>query len=115
MKKGIRRKGGCQINKVFAEVLLPGVVEGHGAVLQLLAHDLHLLVVLLAIGPVLLVVDAVAGCALELLHRVAVYGVVEGAGEVARVVGSEHPLQHLRVAVVHGLHADGDLSATETT
>ena len=82
--------------------LLPGVRESYGTVLEFLAYDLYLLVVLLAVLPVLLVVHAVATCALLFLHSRAIDCVLERDGEVAWVVGSEHPLQQLTVAVVYG-------------
>ena len=57
--------------------LFPRIVVGDGAVLELLAHDLYFLVVLLTVFPLLDVVDAVAVGALDLLHGGAVYGVHE--------------------------------------
>ena len=49
--------------------LFPRILVSNGTVLELLANNLHLLEVLLTVFPLLLVVDAVATCALQLLHR----------------------------------------------
>ena len=57
--------------------LLPGILKAYRAVLELLTYDLDVLVVLLAVCPVLLVLHAVATCALELLHVLTVDGVLE--------------------------------------
>ena len=57
--------------------LLPGILKSDGAVLELLTYDLDVLVVLLAVCPVLLVLHTVAACALQLLHVLAVDGVLE--------------------------------------
>ena len=57
--------------------LLPRIVETNRSVLELLAYDLDFLEVLLAILPLLYVVDTVAVSALELLHGCAVNGVHE--------------------------------------
>ena len=58
-------------------VLLPRIVIADGTVLEFLAHDLDLLVMLLTIFPLLNVVDAVAVGALQLLHGCAIDGVDE--------------------------------------
>ena len=95
--------------------LAPGILEGDGAVLELLAYDLDVLVVLFAVSPVLLVLHTVASCALQLLHILTVDGVLELDGEVAGICGGEHPAEQLGVAVVHSLHTDVDATATGNT
>ena len=58
-----------RINSALLSVsLLPRIVVSDGSVLELLAHDLDLLVVVLTVFPLLDVVDAVAVGALQLLH-----------------------------------------------
>ncbi len=57
--------------------LLPRIVEGDGTVLEFLAYDLDLLEMLLAVFPLLNIVDAVAVGTLELLHGCTVDGVHE--------------------------------------
>ena len=57
--------------------LLPGILEAYRAVLELLAYDLDVLVVLFAVCPVLLVLHAVATGALQFLHVLTVDGVLE--------------------------------------
>ena len=57
--------------------LLPRVVESNRTVLEFLTYNLDLLIVLLAIFPLLYVVDTVAVSALELLHGCAVNSVHE--------------------------------------
>ena len=57
--------------------LLPRILEGYGTILELLAYDLDVLLVLLTVCPVLLVLHAVATCALQLLHVLTVDGVLE--------------------------------------
>ena len=52
--------------------LLPRIVESYWSVFELLAYDLNLLEVLLAVFPLLYVVDTVAVSALELLHGCAI-------------------------------------------
>ena len=47
---------------------MPGVHVANGTVLEFLTAEQDLLVVLLAVGPVLLVMYAVAACALQRLH-----------------------------------------------
>ncbi len=57
--------------------LLPRIIVAYGAVLELLAYDLDLLVMLLTIFPLLNIVDAIGVGALQLLHGCTVYGVHE--------------------------------------
>jgi hypothetical protein len=56
-------------------VLLPGIIITDGTVLELLAHNLDLLVMLLTVLPLLDIVDTVAVGAFELLHGCTVNGV----------------------------------------
>ena len=58
-------------------ILLPRIVVGNGAILKFLTYDFNLFVVLLAILPLLNVVDAVAVGALQLLHSSTFNGVHE--------------------------------------
>ena len=96
-------------------VLFPRIVVFHRTVLQGLANHLDLLVVLLAILPLLRVVDAIATGSLQGLHRRAIHGVLKSHLHVARIVRCEHPLQQLVVAIVHRFHADGHLATTGNT
>ena len=84
-------------------------------VLEFLAHDLNLLEVLLAVLPLLDVVDAVAVGTFQLLHGCTIDGVHKLHGEVLRARRVEHPLDQLVVAVVHGLYANIHSAATGDT
>ena len=62
--------GRARINSALLSLthLLPRILVGYGAVLELLAAEGYLLVVLLAVCPILLEVYAVAACTLDGLH-----------------------------------------------
>ena len=62
--------GRARINSALLSLthLLPRILVGYGAVLELLAAEGDLLEVFLAVCPILLVVYTVATCTLQLLH-----------------------------------------------
>ena len=103
------------LHQILKYALSPRILEAYRAVLELLAYELDVLVVLFTVCPILLVFHAVAACALQLFHVLAVNRALELDSEVARICRSQHPAEQLGVAIIQGLHADVDASAAGDT
>ena len=70
------------LHQILKYALSPRILKAYRAVLELLAYELDVLVVLFTVCPILLVLHAVAACALQLFHVLAVNRALDLIGVV---------------------------------